>query len=171
MPWNSTMPTDFQDGQNVDEGDLDPIVNNITHLRNEVVQIKQKPLDQVVNNSTTFVDDTDLQIILLPNTIYTVEFEAVYNSGATPGFKTQYVVPAGTTGLIAGMGANAFNGNNLTAVLNWGGAGAERWIRALSRVTTTGTGGIMKLTWAQQTANATNTTLRSMSILRATIIG
>lgn len=33
MPWNPLMPTDFTDGQIVDELDLDPIVQNITWLR------------------------------------------------------------------------------------------------------------------------------------------
>lgn len=31
--WDGAMPTDFADGNVVDEGDLDPIVNNLTWLR------------------------------------------------------------------------------------------------------------------------------------------
>lgn len=33
MAWDNSMPTDFTDGNVVDEGDLDPIVNNILDLR------------------------------------------------------------------------------------------------------------------------------------------
>jgi hypothetical protein len=33
VPWNGAMPVDFTDGQIVDEGDLDPIVQNILFLR------------------------------------------------------------------------------------------------------------------------------------------
>lgn len=33
MPWNTLMPTDFTDGQVVDELDLDPIVQNLVWLR------------------------------------------------------------------------------------------------------------------------------------------
>src|SRR5689334_4761599 len=33
MGWDTSMPLDFTDGQLVDEGDLDPIVNNLNYVR------------------------------------------------------------------------------------------------------------------------------------------
>lgn len=33
MPWDDSMPLNFTDGNLVDEGDLDPIVNNLAWLR------------------------------------------------------------------------------------------------------------------------------------------
>jgi|SRR5690348_3522390 hypothetical protein len=173
MPYNLTMPTDFQDGQGVSEGHMDPIVQNIDWLKNKSRLYAIKPIDEFVNNSATLQDDDDLAIILEPSTIYHVEFCGVYDTQATPGFKTIFVGPSGITGLIQGCasGLTAFNGVNVTTQLNWGGGGTQRQFITSMRLVVSTTGGTFKVQWAQQNANATNTTLRAGTFLRAWVIG
>lgn len=175
MPYDLTMPLDFQDGQGVDEGDLDPIVKNVDWIRNKRILYAIKPIDEFVTSSTTFQDDDDLSIILEASTIYHLEFEGVYQGPATPGFKTIFVGPSGITGLLQGvvMSGATFNGVNVTTQLNWGASpgGGQSWFRVNSRLVVSTTGGVFKLQWAQQTSSASSTILRAGTFLRATVIG
>lgn len=56
MGWDNTMPADFTDGNVVDEGDLDPIVNNLNYLRYATVfQGGVRRITQVGSITTTEV--------------------------------------------------------------------------------------------------------------------
>ena len=170
MTYDTTMPTDFSDGQNVTELHLDPMARNIDWLRNKYQLIACKPADETVNNSATFQDDDHLQLSMELGTTYLLEFEGVYFSGVTPGFKTQFVVPAGVSGPTWGIGPNSFSGTSVTSLLNWGGTGADQRSKVKGRIVTTTTSGLLKLQWAQFTANASNTIIRAGAMLRLTVI-
>lgn len=135
------------------------------------VIVATKTADETVNNSATLQDDDHLSVSVQADAVYLVELEGVYNSGATPGFKTQLAAPAGSTAgsaIGAGGTGSGFGGVTLTTALNWGGAGAERWFRFTGKLTTAGTAGSLKLQWAQTAANASNTILDAGSSLRIT---
>lgn len=71
MAWDTAMPTEFTDGQNVDEGDMDPIVKNLAQLQYSTVFLAGvNRVTQVTGiNSTT-------QVIVLQ--LPAVQLEAGY---------------------------------------------------------------------------------------------
>lgn len=115
--------------------------------------------NETVNNSATFQDDDEIVGISLDVTTYYFDLEGVYTSGATPGFKTRLVWPASTTGQAWGTGGTGNGFGNVSPTidpLNWGGDGTDNYFKLAGRVVIA-TAGTVKLQWAQQTANASNT--------------
>ena len=62
-----------------------------------------KSANQDVTNSTTFVDDTDLQFSVVANGIYIVEMQLIYSGNNTAAdYKCQFIL---STGIISGRGS------------------------------------------------------------------
>jgi len=64
---------------------------------NEWDTIVVKPSDQDVTNSNSLTDDTDLQLAVLANEVWTIRLEIIYSGSSTTGdFKCAATVSAGT---------------------------------------------------------------------------
>lgn len=139
-----------------------------------------KTANQIVNNSTVLVNDAML-LVPLPaaSTYYELSALVRYTSSVAADIKFAFTVPAGTTGYIGGPGmTTAAAGQTATsdweavtipAVRPYGGAGGATFtltkVRAI--VLTAATTGNARLQWAQNTADATNTTVFAFSSLKA----
>lgn len=131
-----------------------------------------KSADQTVNSNTTYQNDTHMFVPLLASTSYQFELRILMVSGATPGFKSQFTYPAGTTGSVWGTNAGGVVGvTALPGALNWGATGADRYLTLNGRVLTSTTAGTFRFQWAQDVSNAANTTVRIGSFLRLSPVG
>lgn len=65
MAWDSSMPTDFTDGNTVDEGDLDPIVTNILDLR-DASRVVQGRVMNTAGPAAVTTTETNIPNLQLP---------------------------------------------------------------------------------------------------------
>lgn len=135
--------------------------------------------NQVVNNSTVLVNDTQL-VAPLPaaNTYYLVSIPIRYTSSTTADIKFSLTLPAGATGFIGGPGLTTaaagqtgdadFEAVTIPAVRPYGGAGGATFTLTVLQATilTAGTTGNCQLQWAQNTLDATNTTVFAQSMMK-----
>jgi hypothetical protein len=133
-----------------------------------------KPSSEVVNNSSTFQDDDDLQVTLEGGAKYWFDMEWFFSTDATANFKAQLAY-TGTMTAIRWY-ANWTPGGVSTAVretvytslgqiMTSIGSGANGYYQ-LRGYLEPSNGGIFKLTWAQSTATAVDTTLWGGARLR-----
>jgi hypothetical protein len=139
-----------------------------TALQRVVPLAAYKAADEIVNNSTTFQNDDDLFLSLEANAVYLGELHLLYNTGSTPDLKYQFTKPASCTladwsfigystagALVYGFGGEA---------ISIGGTGAKLTADAWGLITTT-SAGVLQLQWAQNTLNASDSTLMAGSYL------
>ncbi len=132
-----------------------------------------KTTTEAVNNNATLQNDDELVAAMAANAVYLVELDLVFNSGATPGFKFTFTLPAGAGGNLVGFAHNTanafftFNGT-LTTVYSLAGLGANAYVHVSGYITTGATPGNAQIQWAQFTANASNTSVLLGSTLKLT---
>jgi hypothetical protein len=129
-----------------------------------------KEADESVTSSTTIQDDDDLQLTLAANSYYKLEAHViVFSASATPDFRFQYVAADGTWDGLQEFITETLDLKESTPELNINltSAGATQVIRLTASVQTGGSGGLFKLRWAQTTSNATATTVKAGSFMRA----
>ena len=136
-------------------------------------------------STTTAADDPELTFPLEANSTYLVEFAVKYNTpgpSGTAGFKTIWTVPAGAGGsrTALGPGSTQTNSNADNISMRSGVHGYTTEVAYGSRnstsqlalwesaVVTTSNAGTCALAWAQQTSNATATTVLGGSYMRIT---
>lgn len=135
-----------------------------------------KPANQNITSSTTLTNDTDLTFTLAANTSYVVNGGLFATSAsATPDIKIGFTVPTGATMDIAYMSQT---GNNRTAELLETtntpssnipiAANQTTIIQVFGSIVTGGSGGTLQLKWAQNTSNATATTMKQGSFMTVT---
>jgi hypothetical protein len=138
---------------------------------------KVKSADETVNNSATRQNDDHLAIVVEVNTLYILEMDFVFNSGATPDFQFGFSFPAGTGGRVIGMAHDTagavftFTADLAVSNPSLNGIGADAHVHVSGQVLTAGTAGTLQFRWAQFTANASNTIVRqgsSMRLIKAT---
>ncbi|MFE3578705.1 hypothetical protein [Streptomyces vinaceus] len=136
-----------------------------------------KATDESVSSSTTLQDDNHLILPLAANAVYTIEgglyYDGVYNAG---NLKLSWSLPASATiiwsangpatGGAAAFASNAVTSGNIT-IGTYGTGGSKTTASISATVKTAGTAGNMTLRWAQDTSNATATTIYANSWLRA----
>lgn len=133
-----------------------------------------KTSTQTVNNSATLVNDTEMFWAVEANAIYDLDILLLYNSNATADFKWAWTYP---TGLTMAYSVLAFNTASTlfidatfteSATVNAGGDGTDLPVWLKGSVIVGSTAGTLQLQWAQNTANASNTTLNiySRGVLR-----
>lgn len=149
---------------------------------------KQADTDRL--STTTLALDPELQQPLAANAVYFVEFLLLAGGSTTGDLKTQWQVPAGTSGLKAvigpGTGATANSAaDNETMRVGVHGFATDIVYNAVRNgttllfrvrehavVTTSGTAGTCGLLWAQNAVDATNATrIGAGSLMRAKRIG
>jgi hypothetical protein len=136
-------------------------------------------------STTTFADDPELSIPVVAGEVCWLEFYLMFASLAAADLKTQWSVPAGTTGnrrvLGPGSAAADANADNIATRLGvhvaagsttYSGVrdSASNFFQVVETglLTIGGTAGNVVMQWAQNTSNATATTLAAGSFVRKT---
>jgi len=132
----------------------------------------------IVNNSTTLIDATDLSLSFEANVQYRLDCDIAIQSNTTPQFKFSWNVSGG--GSITGfykMFLLTQNTSNLSVILDaWGGTRGVNTDGTLQYMTFTGdfgstVAGTIKFQFAQNVANVSNTSVffnSSMLMLKTT---
>jgi len=140
-----------------------------------------KPSDTQRNNTTSVTNDPDLQLSLAAGAVYLVEALVQYKGTTTGNSDIKFTInaPGGATGFwidiregIVGF-ANVLSATNAFGVTDNAGTNGTANLEPLflkASVTTVGAG-TLAFAWAQNTSNATNTTVTAGSILSAQRIG
>lgn len=134
-----------------------------------------KTANQIVNNSTAFVNDAALAVTApAASTVYAFEATIGYLSTTVADIKFQLSVPVGAayniTGAGLATGAAGVTGDMNAAwsstTLAFGGGGADTAVMLSGLVSVAATTGTVTLQWAQNTLEATNTTVYARSWIR-----
>jgi hypothetical protein len=152
-----------------------------THIRDNsnmaMHTLARKTADQIVNNSTTLVNDTHLFVPTLANEVWLIDAWLLYDSGTTPDIKFAWTVPAGATFSWGASSsdsgaANWANIGSPVALATTGsmafsclGAGTIQGAALTGIAVIGGTAGNVQLQWAQNTLNASDTKVRLNSAL------
>lgn len=133
-----------------------------------------KTANQIVNNSTAFVNDTQL-VVPIPtlSTTYAFDLTIAYLASTTSDIKFQFTVPAGAAFSFGGYGAAtgiaAITGDANFAwgtTAAFGGSGFDMITTLHGTLVSAGTAGNLQLQWAQNALDASNTTVYSRSWMR-----
>lgn len=126
--------------------------------------------------SSTLQNDDELFIAVEANAVYIVELIILYTSGTTPDIKFGLTVPTGATGTWSGIGYDtassflSFGPVNITSALPFGGLAADKEARINIVLATGANAGTVQLQWAQNTLNASTTTVYAGSYMNGTRI-
>ena len=130
-----------------------------------------KSADESVNSSTTLQDDDDLQITLAANSDYEIEYMIfVQSASTTPDFKFQFTEPDGVyrgVGVTSAVTSVQIFDESTAATAFSLDANAIEFMKGTIVIETAGAGGVFKLEWAQDTSDATATTVKKGSSLKA----
>jgi hypothetical protein len=127
-----------------------------------------KTADQSIASSTTQTADTALLVALEANATYLVTALIVWTSASTtPGISNGWTVPASTTIVWGDQTQFAANSTASTEAWTLSVASALKSFQLFGYVAVGGTAGNLQFTWAQTTSNATATTVKAGSWLRA----
>jgi len=151
----------------------DRIIADLARVDNDVRFIR-KAADQTVNNSTTLVNDTELVFTVYPNKTYVAEFDVFYNSSAVSDIKLSAFAPAGSTGRFSFGGpryldTGTVGGTGLSDInttLPVGGLGSIAATRLVASFNVGTTGGTAGISWAQNTAEVSDTSVLAGSSVR-----
>lgn len=140
--------------------------------------MKYQKTDITRNNTTTYLDSTDLVMPVVANGAYTFEGCFFYDSSTTADAKIRLTLPASSAALIAPWSApvantttaNALNQQGAAPVANvieWpangAGTGTIMNIRPAGWINIAGTAGNLVIGFAQNTASAVNSLLKTGS--------
>jgi hypothetical protein len=136
----------------------------------------RKTLDEAVVSSAVMQDDDQLSFAVGASETWIFDmFLSAWAGSATPDLKVGFAIPAGATIKWSLVGTNGNNGISQFVIDTasgtlpfqcFGGLPADMaMIRGM--VTTSGTPGTVQLQWAQNTANASATTVQAGSYLQA----
>ena len=132
-----------------------------------------KSADETVNNSATLQDDDELKFYVEPYSTWRWSMEVNYLSGTTPDFKPAIILPTGATPTtfpaivrVGAATASVFYVYGASVGLDGGGA-TDMMFSAWGIVIVGATGGFVKLQWAQNTADASDTKVLKGSTLMA----
>lgn len=142
------------------------------HHNNLVPLIARKTADETVNNSATMQDDNDMVLAVAANATYQIEGAWYYNTGTTPDIKMQFTFPAGLTMfyVVEGVAVSTsvlgqFKSIQTTVSILEGVAG-DRIATIEGLVIVSSTAGNLRVQWAQNTANASDTKMLAGSYIK-----
>ena len=137
-----------------------------------------KGADTARSLTTALAADPDLTVAVLANSLYVVRFSLPYKGAATGtgDLKFGFSVPPGATfaggfiGVTNPLGVYLVSVTASSTLISYGnGTGNPLWCEVTATLTTSATAGNLTLTWAQNTSNATATTLMAGSSLQVTV--
>jgi hypothetical protein len=136
------------------------------------VQFATKSVDQSVSN-TTMTLDTNLTIPLAVSSTYTVDIRGIFTAASGGDIKLSWgALPSGATFTWSGPSSVSGTGSVFTGSVTdtWTGSGGstERAFWYSGIITTSTTAGTLQFEFAQNTSNATATTMKAGSWLRLT---
>lgn len=149
-----------------------------SELNSYVPILGRATADTTKNASTTLGDVTGLAVTLEANATYVFDGYVAYSSGATPDIKFGWTVPSGVTGhwSLHGMGtSSSWPGNidsqhvtSYSSTIPAGGDGTTPTLAVwpLGYLVMDTTAGTVQLRFAQNTSNASDTTVLTGSWLR-----
>lgn len=125
-----------------------------------------KTSNEIVNNSATLQADNELFLAVEASRVYEMDMHLVYRSNATPDLKFQFTGPTlstltyggvylESTALAITLGAIY----TLASVVVVGGNGADLHATFDGTFTTGANAGTLALTWAQNSANVSDSTI------------
>jgi hypothetical protein len=133
--------------------------------------IKTKTADEIVNNNAVFQDDDDLSFSIGANETWTYRFVVQANASAVADLKFTVVGPTGSTCINANSDPEgATSSANLACGANSGvkpGNGAADLYEITGTIVNGSTPGQVRLRWAQNTPEATDTTVYTGSYVNA----
>lgn len=137
----------------------------------------KKTANEVVNNSASMQDDDHLTVTVAANAVYELTALLIYDGTTTADLKAGFTGPSGATldwvthslDATAGSGTTAvkMTAQTISGTPSFGsiGAGSKVVGRVSGLLTVASTGGTFKVQWAQNTAEATDTTMYAGSYL------
>lgn len=125
--------------------------------------------------NTIASDVPGMTVYLEPWQTYLIDGYIAYESNATADLSISFTTPEGSVLFLAGFGSDATPSGNLNAIwsnqstglLVGGGASPAGVCRPRGSVFNVGNAGVLQLQFAQNTSNASTTTVKSGSWLRA----
>lgn len=164
------------DGMSVPAALLQAALDEIAHLSAQLSNNQlfvRKTLVESVISTTTLQNDDELLVPVAASSVYQFTLSANILSGATPDFKLGWSLPAGATmtwsvqegtpGNLAAVLQGPFTAASVVAI---NGTGTDQMVIAEGLVIVSTTPGTMRLQWAQNTSNATNTFVGANSWLQ-----
>jgi hypothetical protein len=140
------------------------------------ISTARKTSNQVVNNSTTLVDDTQLQIQVSANTTVYFEANVRYSGDATADIKIAFVGPTGATIRWDNTNSTYINTADTVTISSsevtesttrsFGSAAGARNLNIRGYITTSSTAGALQMQFAQNSAVAANTSVLAQSVLK-----
>lgn len=138
-----------------------------------------KSSDETVTSSTTFQNDDELFVSVVANAQYFVEFFVIYDAVQAADIKIEWSAPTGSTfdWTHGGLGTSATgstgsvsrNYRSLGDIGTIGGPSASGGALAIipgeGRLVTSGTAGLFRFRWAQNSSNSNGTIVKANSVL------
>ena len=147
----------FVDGEVLTSADVN------TYLVNTLYAVKAS--DESVTSSTTLQDDEHLFASVAANSVYEVTVALRGTANSSGDLKVQFAGPAGATGLFgAGKDHSCVTLGTPNGPISLSTATPDT-VFFMGTLTVGGTAGTFKLQWAQNTSNATATTLQAGSYM------
>lgn len=138
---------------------------------------KLKTADETINSDSTLSNDSHLTATIGGSSeTYYIEATFIFNTGATPDIKFGWSVPTGTTMTVSPRynlaGSSLQNAEDESDVIPFDGpsGGQDRMVTFRGVVYTSNTQGTFAVQWAQNTSDASDTTLLKGSMLRLTLV-
>lgn len=137
-----------------------PTAGQVEELR---IRSARATLDETVNNTATLQNDDELFLTVAANSVYELSGVIYHNSGTTPDFKIGWTYPTGLTmkypilGFNGGLFATTQYTEASTPAIDGAGT-ADEFTIVGGLVIVSSTAGTLQMQFAQNTANASNTT-------------
>lgn len=126
-----------------------------------------KKADETVDTSTTFQDDDELVVALSANKTYYGVLRIFFTSATDADFKYKFTIPSGATAIGNGTAIQPTGSGTMVELATGHALGSivnENIVGINFRVVV-GTAGNLQLQWAQNTSQASNTTVLEGSAL------
>lgn len=156
-------------GDELPASHLDGRIDEVTPL------FARKTADESVSNATTgstLQNDDELFVAVAASTVYRFECLLHVSTSTTADFKTQFTVPSGATVrfgapviTVAASAVFPFSLDNTIAATIEGSGVATFSVQYTGLIVVSSTAGTMQLQWAQSTADASSTTVKTNSFL------
>lgn len=125
-----------------------------------------KSSDETISSDNTLSNDSELSFSVEANKKYIVMYGINLTSGATPDFKHAFSVPSGTVGYrFTAFSGTPTTSSDITTASASSTTGTRSSFVLMATLTTSSTPGTVYFQWAQNTSDASNTTVHGGSFL------